>query len=308
MGIVSWMLRSLSNMRTHGISPGLQQAAYEFKQGAARRIDSHVFGTSIFELQWDVLILFDACRPDLLEEVADDRPFLPAEIDTIYSLASGSRSWMERNFNPEWSSEMARTAYVTGNPFSDEYLDAEEFELLDEVWEYAWDDDIGTIPPRPITDRAIEVGRNGNHDRLIIHYMQPHFPSIPDPLNSSIDIDCFGDGWESVWDDLKAGTVSSERVWKSYRANLEYVLDDVALLLNNLAAETVVLSADHGNAFGEFGFYGHPPYNPLPMLRRVPWVVTSATDYQTHEPVIDRERTERTDETVSSRLEDLGYL
>lgn len=49
-----------------------------------------------------------------------------------------------------------------------------------------------------------------------------------------------------------------KRVLKAYLDDLRYVLDDVEILLENIAAEHVVLSADHGEAFGECGVYGHP--------------------------------------------------
>jgi hypothetical protein len=89
---------------------------------------------------------------------------------------------------------------------------------------------------------------------------------------------------------------------------LEYVLDDVALLLENMDAETVVISADHGNALGEFGFYGHPPHSPLPSVRRVPWVETTATDSGDYEPTQEADGEVPTGEEVESRLKDLGYL
>jgi glucan phosphoethanolaminetransferase (alkaline phosphatase superfamily) len=138
--------------------------------------------------------------------------------------------------------------------------------------------------------------------------MQPHFPSVPNPIGSAIDIETFGEEWESVWDDLEAGRTSPEQAWQSYRANLKYVLDDVAILLENVDADTAVITADHGNAFGEFGFYGHPPYNPIPAVRKVPWIETTADDLKNYEPTQEAETADLSTEAVESRLEDLGYL
>ncbi|GAB7121150.1 alkaline phosphatase family protein [Natrinema pallidum] len=273
----------------------------------AYRLDKRVSGDSIFDYEWDMLVVLDACRPDLLEEVAEGYDFLPNEPATIRSKGSGSRTWMDRNFTSEWRSEIENTAYVTGNPYSDDYVNPGGFAHLDEVWRYAWDDDQGTVPARSITDRAIDTARTHNPDRLLVHYMQPHFPSIPDPIGSGIDIETFGE-WESVWDDLESGEIATERVWKSYRKNLEYVLEDVELLLENVNAENTVISADHGNAFGELGFYGHPPHNPLPCLRRVPWVETYASDENSYEPNKERQTVDVSESDVESRLEDLGYL
>lgn len=303
-----WIGRTLNYIRTDGVEAGLQKSSREFRHGLARRIDPYLDGTAIFNRDWDVLVVLDACRPDLLAEAADSYDFLTNSPPTIRSKGSGSRSWMERNFTSEWSSEMKSTAYITGNPFSDELVPPGSFGLLDEVWRYGWDDEVGTIPARPITDRAIDVGRNGDFDRMLIHYMQPHFPSVPDPLGTEIELQTFGEGWESVWDDLESGELPTDRVWESYRLNLEYVLEDVSILLDNVDAKTVVISADHGNAFGEFGFYGHPPYNPIPSLRRVPWIEEVGTDNGTYEPTTDRKIEDIEEGQVQSRLADLGYL
>ncbi|WP_049935579.1 alkaline phosphatase family protein [Haloplanus natans] len=307
MTVFDWLGRSASYVREDGLS-GLRRSADEFKRSAASRLDPYVPGESIFAREWDVLLILDACRPDLLGEVADKYDFLPTHPETIRSKASSSRVWMDRNFTPEWRVEMQETAYITGNPFSNDHVDPNAFALIDEVWKYAWDDERGTVPARPITDQAIETARSHNPERLLVHYMQPHFPSVPDPIGSAIDLYTFGEEWESVWDDLEAGRISKERVWESYLANLNYVLDDVELLLENMDADTVVISADHGNAFGEFGFFGHPPRNPHPSVRRVPWVETRATDSGKYEPEPSEQVDSISEEDVTSRLEDLGYL
>jgi glucan phosphoethanolaminetransferase (alkaline phosphatase superfamily) len=87
------------------------------------------------------------------------------------------------------------------------------------------------------------------------------------------------------------------------------VLDDVELLLENLDAETVVISSDHGNAIGEWGLYGHPTHVPLSCLVDVPWYRTTAEDIRTHEPESrDPDQEPLTSEEVKDRLADLGYM
>jgi hypothetical protein len=265
------------------------------------------YGTPIFEREWDALLILDACRPDLLAEVSDEYEFLPDEIETTYSVGSRSDTWMRRNFTSEYHEELARTAYVTGNPYSDSVCDETEFAYLDEVWCYAWDDEVGSVAADDITDRAIATGREQEFDRLIVHYMQPHFPSYPDPIGDGIDIDSFGTEWNSVWDQLEGGVVSRETVWDSYLQNLEYVLDSVEVLLRNLDADKVVISADHGNAVGERELYGHPINKPAPVLRRVPWVSVTAEDTQQRSSKLDAPNSDDKSD-VKRRLEDLGYV
>jgi hypothetical protein len=157
-----------------------------------------------------------------------------------------------------------------------------------------------------MTDRAIEVGRDHDPERMVVHYLQPHHPFIPDPeLDPGQSIENFTEeAWDDIWDRLRHGEVSKERVWNAYRENLRYVLADVELLLENVDAETVVITSDHGNAFGEWGIYGHPMHTPLSCLRTVPWIETTATDTGTRDP---EEHESSVDSDVQDRLRQLGY-
>jgi len=291
--------------KNDGVRAGLRAASHSALFGLYHNSPIS-YGTPIFGREWDTLIILDACRPDALQEVTNDFEFLPDDVNSEYSVASSSKTWMTRNFASEYEDEIARTAYVTGNPFSESHLERDSFAYLDEVWRYAWDDDVGSIAADHITDRAIAAGRKRSADRLIVHYMQPHFPNYTDPIGPGMDIDTWGKEWDSLWDKLKAKEISRELVWDSYVDNLRYVLESVEILLRNLDAEQVVLSADHGNLFGEWGLYGHPTNKPIPDLRRVPWTTLNAEDMKTYTPQLEATvQTESSD--VERRLQDLGY-
>ena len=79
------------------------------------------------------------------------------------------------------------------------------------------------------------------------------------------------------------------------------------MLLNNVDAEKVVISADHGNSVGEYGFYGHRPYLPLKGMRQVPWIETSATDQKTYEPETSSDSEADSEMTREEMLTALGY-
>jgi hypothetical protein len=300
-----WVDASTDRVREDGWQ-GVTESGKELYVGALRRTEP-IFGHGehVFDRDWDVLLLLDACRVDVMAEVADDYAFLDRP-GTMHSVGSSSMQWIERTFSDEYRDEMQNTVYVTGNPFSKRVLEGGDLLALDEVWRYAWDDDRGTIPANPITDRAIAAGRHHDYDRLVIHYMQPHFPSIPDQLSEGHNTATLGDGegWDMPWHMLRRGDLDEQRLWASYRANLGYVLDDVATLLQNLDAETVAISADHANAKGEWGVYGHPKV-PIEAIREVPWYETSATDTGEYEPTLDP-GVERG--AVEEKLESLGYL
>jgi len=242
-----------------------------------------------------------------MQEVADGYEFID-NMHSVRSVDTMTREWMHGNFHDEYEAEMAETVYVCGNPMSQKMLDPDDFALLDEVWKYAWDDEVGTMPPRPVTDRAISLGRSRSPERMILHYMQPHFPFIPEPdLDHGIDIDRFGElPWDNVWDRLRKGQLDQSDVCSAYRKNLDYVLEDIAILLDNIQAEKVAITSDHGNAIGEWGIYGHPIHMPIHSIQSVPWIRTTADDERTHDP--EEVQRNSSNASVEQRLEQLGYL
>jgi hypothetical protein len=305
MTLEDWIAGTSRRIRRDGLS-GVTESLYELYIGGLRRADRfYTAGEHVFERDWDVLLLLDACRVDLIREIEDEFPFLDHP-GTFVSVGRSSIQWLERTFTDDYASEMAETAYVTGNPFSKRVLSADYLLVLDEVWRYGWDERAGTIPARTVTDRAIATAREHDAERLIVHYMQPHFPSVPEPLTGGMNAETLGDGegWDSPWHRLRRGELDRYTVWASYRENLRYVLGDVALLLENVDADRVVISADHANAAGEFGVYGHPKV-PLEVICTVPWYETSATDKRTYEPVVEpgSEQGE-----LEEKLGALGYL
>jgi hypothetical protein len=266
-------------------------------------------GTPIYDRDWDAMVVLDACRPDMLAAAEPDYDFLADGRETR-SVASYSKNWMRWNFSRRYAREMAETVYVTANPFSGEVLDGEDFAHLEEVWRYDWDRTEGTVLPRPVTDRAIEHARERDPERLIVHYMQPHHPFLGD------DTEGFAPGafpdpkTADPWDQVRWGQRDAEAVLDAYRENLRHALEDVDLLLENIDADRVVITADHGNAVGERGIYGHPAYAGIDAIRRVPWYVTSTTDAGTYHPqaVETRSRSGTPGTEVNARLSQLGYV
>jgi arylsulfatase A-like enzyme len=108
------------------------------------------------------------------------------------------------------------------------------------------------------------------------------------------------------WPALRRGEADYETVWEHYLDNLRYALDEVRVLLENLDAETVVITADHGEAFGDFGAHGHPDGLLLPQIKRVPWFETTAVDRGWRQPTLDRSDAPETE--VEEHLADLGYM
>jgi len=74
--------------------------------------------TPVFERDWDLLIVLDACRVDILRDIAPEYDFLNT-IGSVRSGASASRAWTNLTFSKEYYEECRSTAYVTANPHSD---------------------------------------------------------------------------------------------------------------------------------------------------------------------------------------------
>lgn len=301
MTFTDWVKNCAEVYREFGFRTGTSVSVNELYIGVLRRVGNvWNYGQTPYARDWDVLVLLDACRPDALAEVSDEYDFLPETIPTAHSPGSQSAEWMRETFTDDYRNEVRRTTYVTANPHS-RRLDASRFETLDEVWTYGWDSDIGTVPPEIVTDRAISAGRSGA-DPLIVHYMQPHAPFRGlDVASEHANLQ------DSPVKRMQRGEIAGDEVWDAYVDTLRWVLDSVEVLLKNLQAEKLVLSADHGEGFGEWWCYGHPEGVPLPPVKTVPWVEVEATDERTHEPTHTPEKTSIDEDDIEKRLENLGY-
>jgi hypothetical protein len=309
MGFGDWVSESVQ--RTRDESPGfaVKRSYQELLKGVLRRLPS-TSGDIVWDREWDVLVILDACRWDAFEQLYGGADWL-SSAEPMTAAGSASPEFMERTFTEEYAEEMASTAYVTGNPYSETHVDGEALGLLDEVWRYVWDEDVGTIRPDPLTNQAVRHHRSGRFDRLIVHYMQPHWPYVADPLMYGFDPETVtaNERTENPFDRQNRGEFSREDHYDRYLANLEYVVEHVRdVLLRSIEADTVAVTADHGTLFGEYGLYKHPTNVSLPLLRRVPWATTSAIDDGEYEPTHLAADERSIDVDRSRQLADLGYV
>jgi hypothetical protein len=265
-------------------------------------------GTPVYEFEWDLLVVLDTCRVDALAAVADEYEFLPSEIRSVRSVGSKTSEWMKNTFTDRYAEEMADTAYVTFNAHSDDLLDPGEFAHLGEVWRSHWNAEMGGVPPRPVTDHAIAAGRELCPEYLVAHYKQPHQPYVHleglDPTNHREDATNDRGG---VFGALIEGEFSREEIWQAYLDELRWALDDVGLLLENVDADRVAITADHGECFGEWGVYGHHGCVLIPELVEVPFVEgISARDSSDYDPGVSLAADHET-EDVHEQLRALGY-
>lgn len=273
-------------------------------------------GTPIWEQDWDVLLILDACRYDVFDEqYGDDSRFT---VDATMSVGSASPEWMFNTFTDAYGDQMARTAYVTGNPYSAKCVDATDFDHVEEVWRYQWDETHGTVLPEVLSDEAIRVWEDEQPERMIVHYMQPHKPYITAPDTEPMAINDFTFNLLRVFTaralgtypdfkkaEARRGEISDDRLRELYVENLEYVVDTLdQTILKGINAD-IVISSDHGELLGEDGVYHHPAFTRYPELREVPWVIVESDTDEKYTPA--RRGQQEADGMVEEKLAELGY-
>jgi arylsulfatase A-like enzyme len=294
----------------------------------------HPIGKNIYEKDWDVAIILDTCRVDALRELESEYEFING-INSIWSVGSSTPEWLINTFTTEWADKIRKTTRISANGF-DEYIlvqrslppeidkapfsnpsfspvDHTEFERLEIMYKGKYHSErLGTVPPEHVTKRGIAVGRNTDWEKLMLHYIQPHAPYISQKAQSDSSLSEVED--RPMWA-LRSGLIKKGKAWEMYLDNLRLVLDSVKELINNIDAENIVITADHGESFGEYGGkFGHIDGYLSPEVKRVPWVSTSGSDQRTTIPEeeyqgdIYSQGSQFEKRELENHLKDLGYF
>lgn len=293
------------------------------KMVLARSLHSLVYsliedeGIDVMEQDWDNLIILDACRYDTFES-RYNKFNIRGDIYKVNSKASSSMEFMKKNFS---NKILHDTVYVTANPHV-EHLEKDIFHrvipLLDDDF---WDSETDTVLPQTVVREAIRAKNEHPNKRLIVHFMQPHYPFLGETgegvthrgynrsqQNPEHDV-------ESIWAQLRYGNSSEDLcdVKRAYEENLDVVLAFVENLVDSITGRTVI-TADHGNFLGEklkptkVREYGHPEYVTSPYLIHVPWFVIDSDERPKIISEVPDDNIEHSDEVVSDRLRSLGYM
>ena len=274
------------------------------------RRDYNTDGVDVFAEDWDTLAILDACRYDMFARCSE----LPGQLERRQSRGSATTEFLTANFDGR---DLQDTVYVTANPqlYRNRESITVDFHDVIHVWrEEGWDEEYGTVLPETVTEYALRAAEEYPNKRLVIHYMQPHYPFI----SAGTDFDkghLTGARRENVWNQLLQGTLETghEEIWPIYEANLERALPHVEKLMENLNGKTVV-TADHGNMVGERAFplpireWGHPRGIYTDELVVVPWLVFENGPRRTiREDASASQPNEIDDDVVADRLRNLGY-
>ncbi|UCC38808.1 MAG: hypothetical protein JSV96_13435 [Candidatus Aminicenantes bacterium] len=276
--------------------------------------------TFIMEKDWDNLIILDGCRYDMFKK----NNSIPGKLEYIYSRGSSTGHFLAENFSAKYFPD---TVYITANPLVNYYVEDSFYEVVP-VWKDGWYEPYNTVLPGTMVDYAIRGNKEFPDKRLIIHFMQPHFPFIDKQMRRIIGEHegilsrnlLYGKETkhtQKVWTLLQAGRIKRNTVWDAYNKNLIIVLEQVKNLLLELKGKTII-SSDHANLFGEWLFpiplkeYGHPGGLYKKDLIKVPWLIIEAVERKVirKEGGIKKKSTaEKTeDEAIKEKLKALGYL
>jgi hypothetical protein len=214
------------------------------------------------------------------------------------------------------------TVYITATPALQNDKGSAKFYSTVHVWQEHWDEDIKTVHPEVLTDAAINSASEFPNKRIVIHYLQPHYPFIGPTGRENFDYEGYEEAekedrtpfWNTVGTNVN--NVSPRIVKKAYEENLDIVLDCVEELLETIQGKTVVTS-DHGEMLHDRSFpiphriNGHPRGLYINNLVTVPWLeytngerrtITEGNTEQANKIVSHKEQ-----EEINERLKDLGY-
>ncbi len=275
--------------------------------------DHNTAGVDLMTQDWDYLCLLDACRYDMFE----DQSTLPGTLESRQSRGSNTVEFLQANLAGR---ELHDTVYVTANPQYRRHFDEldAEFHAVIDVWQDSgWNEVYNTVLPETTTEYALEAAREYPNKRLLVHYMQPHYPFIDDETDFDKrhlhnEMDDTIDFWHEIMFGQLALTPSD--IWPLYRKTLAAALPHVEEFITTLEGKHVV-TADHGNMVGERASpvpvteWGHPRGIYTEELVKVPWQVYQWGDRPeiTSEEPIDQ-ATGVEDDTTMDRLRDLGYV
>lgn len=226
--------------------------------------------TGVNELKWDNLIILDACRHDIYQEIRG------CQVDYRISCGSHSQEFIQSNFSKQ---SFKDTVVATGNPFYNDNLPEldgfkdltgreirDTFKSVSSLFPEDVNSKNGVVLPHKVSQAALSLNRKHPDSRMIVHLMQPHTPHVAASYSF--------DDTKEIWQQCRNGNISEQVLREGYKSNLKYVLNLVEKLAQELDGRTVV-TGDHGEFLGEQGFYGHPTRSSSKVVRKVPVEVIS---------------------------------
>lgn len=235
----------------------------------------------LLQSEGSLLVVLDACRHDSFAKVN----WLDGRLQKAESPGSATQEWAMNCFDGEHSN----IVYVSSIPWiSGKYLPevhhdydaSKHFFLVENVWDWGYDDAALTVLPETVAKVGLRVQESYPHKNVIAHFAQPHPPMIgAPPLTIEVWESLTGKKMDGCFPHIEdiVGRGYKEYLVKAYEGNLKLVLAEVKRLVANWSGRAVI-TADHGEGFGENGVFGHRAGIRTPELVVVPWFEVKQRD------------------------------
>lgn len=311
------MLEQLEWIKEHPPAAARGLNRLYFTRGGLNRGNKD--GIHLFDLDWDICIILDACRYDFYQVYAE-RNDLPGDLQSRQSIASSTPEFLKLSFRNQKHSD---TVYVTGNPQYHMHRDelGDTFHQYINVWQEQWNEDLQTVSPAAMVDALRKASEEYPKKRLLVHFVQPHIPFI-EPFGREkfpITLDeSTGESWNAArkfWPSIRRGKrdFSYGELVHAYLENIEKAVESILPALQSIQGKAIITS-DHGQLLGERIFpipireYAHPAGIYVNELVETPLHILpfeSRRDIETGS--IESPEGEAVNDRVSDRLNALGY-
>ena len=233
----------------------------------------------IHEMDWDILIILDACRPDYFEK--NFKNFFAGKYQRVKSSGSNTPAWIRNTF-PDYYENII---YISGNPYISSkiktkqiigYCAGEHFYMVDDVFIWGWkkdnESDIETVFPDEIIRATIKWLQIFPNKKFILHFMQPHSPYVG---KTKLKIGVFKAARNQIISlpcRRYVGMVNHPKLRTAYEDNLKFVLEKIKNnLLPFIKDKRIHITADHSELLGENNIFGH--HIDHNFLKEVPYLI-----------------------------------
>lgn len=222
-----------------------------------------------------LIVILDACRHDEFKQwVAENEGEMLDNVYRVKSAGHETLSW----FNNTWTGNYD-AVYLSANPFinsithptSGKLLAYSKFRKVVDCWR-DWSEKFNTCLPETVSGK---VRDHLDEDKLIVHYMQPHYPYIVEDLPDDFYRkhpwgNAPGNPPMKVPKNPTREKAEEMNLKEIYRLQVDRVLGCVFDLVEDIDRDAYI-TADHSELMGEDGkyFHWHPGDE---RLKVVPWL------------------------------------